>query len=275
MGISSYDNLGDLDEYEGFRFFGLTDNLVLYVDESILEGFTTDFVGMLIDMCGSKIKEEQLDNLEYWKRKIGSVFSKNVNAQQEKADKILLSFQRILDNRTKQILRLQDVDKEDTFGIVRWMIRNYDKLSKKDNMDLCNKRLRVNEYLLHPLLIKFSNSTYRLLNSKSITFSALKTVFSTISPGFVIKKLITNELLRYHNAVNAIDLYTSALKFSMRGPQSMAEGGKTISTHYRGLHPSYVGRIGLTAASASDPGLSGSFSPFIKTDGFYFTSEEE
>jgi len=259
---------------EGYRFFNISESICLYVSDEVFNTeLGIDIIGGIIDLSTPKLTIDKLDNIDYWKKRIGSIFSKNTNAQMEKADKILLSFQRILDNRTKQILRVPEKDKVDTFSIVRWMIQNYTELSKQDNMSLDNKRLRVNEYLLHPLLIKFSNNTYRLLNSKTVSFSQLKSIFNNISPGFIIKKLITNELLRYHNAVNTIDLYTSALKWSARGPQSMAEGGKSISIRYRGIHHSYIGRLGLTASSAGDPGMSGTFTPFIQTDGFYFTDE--
>lgn len=58
-------------------------------------------------------------------------------------------------------------------------------------------------------------------------------------------------------------------------PQSLSEGGKTVSMKYRGLHPSFVGRLSLTATSASDPGLTGVMVPFMKSDGYYFTPVDE
>jgi hypothetical protein len=265
------------EELEGWSFFVLkSDGLSLAVRTDLLEGHVLDIVTCIVQIFGGiNVKHENIDDLEFWGKKLGSIFTKNTNNQTEKGEKILISFERILDNRTKTVLRVCDEDKSDSFSMCRYMIRNFDKLCKMDNMSLVNKRLRVNEYLLHPLLIKFSQSTYRLLNSKQITFNALKSIFKTISPGFIVKKLIQNELLRYHNAVNGIDLFTAAMKFSSRGPQSLSDGGKTVSMKYRGLHPSYMGRLSLTATSASDPGLTGVMVPFMKTDGFYFTSAED
>ena len=87
---------------------------------------------------------------------------------------------------------------------------------------------------------------------------------------FLIKKLVSNELLRYSNMVNSFDLIT-ALRWTTRGPQSMSDRSKTdISLKYRGHHPSYIGRIGLSAASAGDPGTSGTLVPFAKTSGPFF-----
>jgi hypothetical protein len=274
LGVIESDEIDQ--DVEGYRFFNLTSSLTLYASEEVLSKcLGLDFICSVIDVCNSKINLDKLDDLEYWKKKLGIIFTKNTNTQLEKASKILISYERILDNRIKQVLRVRKEDKQDTYSIMRWMIKNYDILLKQDNMDLRYKRIRLYEYLLHPLLIKFSNSTYRLLNSKTVTFSNIKSIFNNISQGFVIKKLQTNELLRYANAVNTIDLFSSALKVSFRGPQSLAEGKKSISIRYRGLHPSYVGILGLTASSASDPGMTATFSPFIKTDGCYFISESE
>jgi hypothetical protein len=57
------------------------------------------------------------------------------------------------------------------------MMREYRTLVQVDGMDVRNKRIRVAEYLIHPLLLKFSESTYRLLNSKNLTFRGLVGVF--------------------------------------------------------------------------------------------------
>ena len=276
----SKDELGiskDITDESNFMYFTLNNNLYLYVNR---DSINNDFVKNFIVTCikcfeGLKTKSTNLDNIDYWKKKLGALFTKNVNNQVEKAEQIIISFQRILDDRTKKILRISDENKEDSFAIVRWMTQNYEILRKKDNMDLTNKRFRVNEYLLHPLLIKFSNGTYRLLNSKTITFSSLKSIFNNISPNFIIKKLITNELLRYVNSVNAIELYSSALKMTIKGPQSLAEGSKAINIRYRGLHSSYLGRVGLTSSSSSDPGTTMNATPFIETDGFYFVKKNE
>jgi hypothetical protein len=161
------------------------------------------------------------------------------------------------------------------------MMREYRTLVQVDGMDVKNKRIRVSEYLIHPLLLKFSESTYRLLNSKNLTFRGLVAVFkpfihdiddekSRPQVNFLIKKLVTNELLRYSNMVNSFDLLT-ALRWTSRGPQSSSDRSRTdVSLRYRGHHPSYVGRIGLTAASAGDPGTSGTLVPFCKTQGPFF-----
>ena len=155
------------------------------------------------------------------------------------------------------------------------MIKHFNLLRKKDNLSLLNKRLRLYEYIVTPLLKRLSNNTYRILNSKTVSINKLKGIFN-ISPMFLIKSMVNNELLRYSGAVNDMDLFTCALKFSNRGAQSIGEGNKkTVSIAYRGIYISHLGRLSLNSCSNSDPGMSGVLTPFVETDGFYFNKGGE
>jgi len=259
--------------------FKISNNLYLYANKEF-EQFNSlnfkNFLCSLIDiLLESKIKYKNLEDLESWKKKLGNFFTKNPNNQIEKVKSILISFERILDPRTKKILRIDDKDKKNIYTLVRWMITNYYDLSIKDNMDLKNKRLRLYEYMINPLLMKFSKATYRMLNNKNEkknTFEQLKSVFSNVKINIIIKKLIKLDLLRYNNAVNGIDLFNSALKASFKGPQSMitAGTGSNIGIRYRGLHPSYIGNISLTFSNAGDPGMTVMFTPFIDVSKDFF-----
>jgi len=270
------DELTNRDEY--FLFEVNKKGLHVYIHEGMLEEgtFKRKFSMMYLDMINfnSRMTIDKIANNDYWKKRLGATFTSNPNSQIEKSDKILLSFKRILDERTKKILRIKEEYKEDTFTIIQWMMRNYDRFMEKDNMDLSNKRIRLHEYLIYPLLTRFSSITYRLLNKTTPTLNQKMQLFSTLGPGFIIKKLKKNELLRYNNCVNGLDLINGGLKFTQSGPQSLGDGNKNIKVRYRGIHSSYVGRIGLTASSSSDPGISGTFVPFIETQGLYFTDPE-
>lgn len=61
-----------------------------------------------------------------------------------------------------------------------------------------------------------------------------------------------------------------------KGPNSL--GGKsenTISVAYRGIHPSFIGRIDINVCGNSDPGTSGVLTPFCETKGLYFVDRTE
>jgi hypothetical protein len=96
-------------------------------------------------------------------------------------------------------------------------------------------------------------------------------VFSNIGAMFLVKRLVTNELLRYSNVNNALNLFSVALKFSARGPQSLGAGGGNVLVKYRSIHPSFIGNLSLNASSAEDPGLGGTLIPFCDNiDSMFF-----
>ncbi|ALN97864.1 hypothetical protein Bp8pS_185 [Bacillus phage vB_BpuM-BpSp] len=258
--------------------FMITKNIALVVNKELLEDKTHHiFVGTLMKCFNSRIKFEKIFESDYWVKKLGGNFTTNNSDKQEKGLSILLSFRRILDDWTKEVLRTEPENKEDSYAVIRWMTKNYLDLIKQDNMNLANKRLRLYEYLLHPLLYKFSTGTYRVLNNKTEKYRKILTIFSNIDEGFLINKIVNNALLRYDNSVNSVSLFPLVLKYTMSGPQSPFNSNN-VNDRYRGLHPSYLGRISLTSTSAGDPGVSGVLSPFLKLPedaNMHFTKKPE
>ena len=231
-------------------------------------------VACLISIFSKKTQIGKKDDIEYWKTKLGAAFTTNTNNQVAKAESVLLSFKRVLDERTRKNLRIPDENKEDIFALIKWMIENFETLLKMDNLSLLNKRLRLGEYQVSGFMKRVSNNTYRILNSKTLTMQKLKSAFN-IPAGVIINELQTSELLRYNNAVNDLDLFVCGLKFSNRGPASLGENsGKTVSSMYRAVHISHLGKLSLNTCSASDPGMNGMLSPFIVTDRFYFDTDD-
>src|SRR5699024_11233052 len=123
----------------------------------------------------------------------------------EKSISIIFSLDRILDNRTKNISRLEPEDKESTYHVVKYIFKNFDNLNLLDNTDLANKRLRVLEYLTYPLNRKNSDTSYRMINftDKKRTIKNLKGLFSGVPRDFLLKTIGTSEGIRYSNAVRS------------------------------------------------------------------------
>ena len=204
-------------EYEGMDIvnFQIAKNIYVGVTKEYLEE-CDEHVDLVITLCNCLNNRCKIDSQEFWLRRLGAHFTKNTVQQEEKAKGILLSLERILDEITKKVLRTDDANKKDVYSVIKWMIMNYRLLSKQDTLDLDNKRLRVYEYILNPLLLRFSKSTYRLLNSK-ITVHNLKTIFSNIHKGTLVKEIVRNELVRYKNTVNTYDLFSCFLKITQSG----------------------------------------------------------
>lgn len=265
------------DDTENYVYFNLKTQYLAVKKESFNKSRRMrNMVFTLVDVLsekGKRINFEKIEDLDYWKVKLGALYTKNVNAQIEKADSVLLSFKRVLDDTTKKNLRIDESDKQTVYHLVRWMLINFESLKKKDNLSLLNKRFRYYEYIISPFLRKMSNNTYRILNTKNLTMNKLLTLFK-ISPMILIKTMSTSDLIRYNNAVNDMDCFNALLKYSMRGPQALSSSN-TVSVYYRDINPTHVGRLALNHSSNTDPGLSGSFSPFIQTDGFRFNENDE
>lgn len=243
------------------------------------DSLTQAVLGSLIDLKNETKKKRivfSYDNLIspwFWVDKVGSFFTKN-NDYMKKVAKVktmLISLNRLMDETTRKILNIKDEDKENTLTIIRYIMRDFDRLVNEDSQDLDNKRLRLYEYQVYPLREYFSAQIYRVLNSPTRSKQVLSRIFSNISPMFLIKATVTSELLRYYNSTNDMNLYSAFLKYTMRGPQSVS---KSVSVAQRDLHPSYPGRLSLIASSASDPGLSGSLTPFIEEWNYYFKKQD-
>jgi len=242
--------------------------------------YKENYITTLCDALNiNKLNLEDLENKTYWLNNLGKVFGNKPTLYESKANKILISLERILDERTKKnLIHIRDYDKENIYCILRWIFIFFNELIQSDNMDIKNKRIRLTEYLIHPLLLKFSDASYRILNTNKLTIQRLEGIFSNIPNTFCISKLVTNKLLRYSNCVNTLDLYACALKCTQSGPQGLGGengDGSEVPVKYRGQHPSYVGKVDLIASSNSDPGLTMTLSPFIKTDGYYFDTTVE
>ena len=215
--------------------------------------------------------KKSLDTPLDWRKKLGKFFTTNSNSFETKADGTNRSFIRIMDEVTKEAMNfISDHDKQDSFHIMIWIMKNIDMLKENDNMSLDNKRVRMFEYIAMPLQYTFNKATIRVINNgRQNTFNGKKRIFSNIKPDLIIKQLLSGNLHRYNNCTSGLDLFSAAMKWSMRGPQSLAENNDNISEHHRDIHPSYIGAFEIYSNSNSDPGLTGNFVPFMKDTTFF------
>jgi len=252
------------------------------VDTEKLESQDKNLISILGSLTDIKTKDKKkiisfnhddFSNPYFWIEKLSTFFTKNVEVE-KKFDKIktmLISLDRLMDSATSKILNLKKEDKDNTLFVLRYILREFKPLSEEDNQDLDNKRIRLYEYQLYPLRKYFSDQIYRVLNSPTRSRLILDRIFSNLNPMYIIKQTVVNELLRYYNSTNEMNLYSTLLKYTFRGPQSI---NKTVSVYQRDLHPSYTGRLSLVASSASDPGISGTLVPFIKINDYFFKEQE-
>ena len=236
-------------------------------------------VGMMLAIRGKDkkhrlaITKDQFITPWFWLDQLieASGFSRSADQfkRLEKIQGVYLSLMRIIDGETRRMLPIPSKDKQDIFTILRYLIFNFNELFAQNPQDLHNKRVRLYEYILYPLRVYFSQHINRLINQQSTRdVKSVEKVFTSLTPMFLIKSLITSQLLRTYNSANEFNLFSAYLKGTFKGPQAL---GKGVSFDQRDLDPSYVGRIGLVAASPGDPGVSFTFSPFLEIygDGYF------
>lgn len=230
---------------------------------------------MILNVVTNRLTFDHLDSKTYWIERLGGLNATSIYNYYEKGINTLTFFDRMLDETTKKILKLHDANKKNIYAVVRWMVQNFNELRKKDNMDLRNKRLRCNEYIASLLTKAFSIRVNRIIAlGNKVTLDKVKEIFKF--PGDIImQELHKAGLLRFDDKINDMDFF-SKLRFTLKGPNALgSKNENNISNKYRGIHPSYLGRVDINVCGTSDPGSSGVITPFAETYGLYFDDSYE
>lgn len=274
-------------DHERYRYFELND-IMLQVDRYLID--TVPFVGNFTAMIAGCMSTdfpmtmETVEDRIYWTCRVGSIgsaHSKNLETFMEKGKTTMHMIERLLDTITQVNLRLPECYKKNIYSILRWMIMDFDSLKSRNNMDLANKRIRKNEYIVMSSLGKKINENINKLiekksKSKLNTMDTLLELFNFGSDIIINGMRNIGDLVKSDELVNDMTMLQD-LCFSAKGPNSLGEqSSKIISQKYRNIHPSYLGRIDLNVSSNSDVGMSGAFTPFIQIfDNFYFNPKPE
>lgn len=226
---------------------------------------------------------------KYWVRILGGSFNRTgiekylamfagdptVTDTYNKGLSILDSFENIYDISTEEDLRLKDESKEDMYRVLRWILREFYALKKKDNYDISIKRVRFGQYVAATYIFKVAKGINRVSDQNNrITVEAIKKAIRT-DPMYLLNSIAKSNLVTYRNMVSDMDSLL-ALKFSLRGISGIGEGdSNSIPDSIRFVHPSHIGRIDLDSSSDNNPGITGMISPFIKLNNGYFSDKEE
>lgn len=272
-----------IERKEDKLYFKLTTKMTLEVSQSWVEEnmiVHSNILNTFVAAFKKKhIDESSMYDTDYWRRQLGKFFSTNTSKTLEKSESIILSLERLLDNTTRNNMRNDASEKENVYQIIETMCYQFENIIRIDNYDLANKRIRVAEYILYPFIEKLSRSVYRLIGVRQPTISKMKQIFSSIDPGFIVKKANSMPLVRYSNSVNTLDLFTKLLKGSKTGPQSQNTDSNSPNIGMRGIDNSYIGRLSIVSTSTGDPGLSFTVTPFCErrdpneNNNFYFTDK--
>lgn len=176
------------EDKENYHYFGINSDLFLQVSKELFNkhDYIRNCVASILAIITNRLQYENLEDKDFWISKLGSLSSQKAFAYYEKGINTITMFDRMLDEGTKRIIKVHDINKNDIYSVVRWMIQNFAFLRKKDDVDLKNKRLRCNEYIASFLTMEFSKRINRVLSTseKDMTLDLLKDIFAV--PGDII-----------------------------------------------------------------------------------------
>lgn len=220
-------------------------------------------------------KDTTLNNiftLEYWLESLGESYNnKTVN----KGLNVLDSLESIYDIPTKEDLKLPEECKKNIYDIIIWIIREFNELRKKDNLDISTKRIRYEEYFGAIYAMKLASSLFKISDeSTKLQIDRIEKAIYTF-PDFLLKQITKDTLVNYNNSVNDLDAI-AALKYTFKGVSGVGEGNTaSIPVNYRQVHPSHLGRLDLDSSTANDPGLSGMICPMGDIHNNFFSDYQE
>ena len=271
-----------LDE-EHYMYLRLPNNVYLEVHEKAFYAheFIAAFTATLHDVLkgDSEMNFKDVYDQEYWMGRLSEIFSKKRYAN--KALRVLVSFNKIMDVGVKKQLVIRKHHKKDTFTIIRWMMTNYGDLLKKDSHDLRYKRVRANETLAYFFDKHVSKNVYSLLNTDNPPFEKYIRLLNSINEYTLLKgasgggKNNSTSMFRYerYNDFDAIEIS----RYTLKGPTGLNGGKKGIAMKYRDIYPSHIGRYDLNVCSSSDPGLTGYLCANVQLDssGYFDVKDSE
>ena len=219
-------------------------------------------------------KETTLNDIfsrEFWIATLGDSYGSRTI---DKGLSVLESFESIYDMASKEHLHLPDNEKEDIYQVMIWIMRQFQELYIKDNLDIAMKRVRYADYLALLYISKPIRGIIRISDKGSKV--TLKQIINAIDtqPDYLLKAIAKDSLVNTVNNVNDNDAILP-LKYSYKGVSGLGEDGATVPDQYRKVHKSHLGRIDMDAASATDPGLTGMLAPMSDVHNGLFSQENE
>ena len=255
-------------------YIKLNSTYLRVLTSSLSSNYIQSIVGTLVDALLGKAEFEDIILENYWIRKIGATKKGSVKSSHyDLGLKHKKLFNRMLDYATQDVLRLEKYNKDDILSLIRWMAQNYNELKQKDNLDILYKRLRGNEYIASLLNGIISERIKKLVNRASNTPQKVITKyknFFSYKGNELISQCHNSGLIKYDDLVNDMTMFEK-FRITMKGPNAIGnKNQRNINARMRALHPSHIGRIGITISSQSDPGLTNYLNPLVETDGLFF-----
>ena len=289
--IQNGNNATPMDPNIFYNFYDSDHHVLLSVVKLLFDrdNVTQSFVSTILKSLHKLETFQDVFDPRYWTKSLGANFR---SATLDKGIPVLDSFESIYDIRVRESIRLPIEDKKDSYCILRWLMREFNLLKNKDNIDISTKHPRMaDEYLPALYAMKISKNLYRISDKgKNVTFKDVLRVID-IPPNYILKNIHTTNLVSYVDLVNDNDAEL-ALSYTYKGISGLGNKGvsgpgnrgpnsgnqtsnSSVPIIYRSVHPSHLGKLDLDSSTTSDPGLSGIICPMAKIYTDSFTDYQE
>ena len=210
-------------------YFEISTKLYLRVRKELFDEFVyiRSVVGGILEICSNRLTYEKIDDENLWIKKLSQ---SNI----EKGKNLLNSLQRLLDETSKKLLRVDIYNKLDVCSVIRWMTEEFNENRAKDNMNLANKRLRSKEVISSLLTMEFSRKLNRIISlGAKVTIENYMEMFK-FSPDLLLQRMHASGIFRYDETINDMNMF-SFFKWTTKGPHSVgAKNKNSLGITYRG-----------------------------------------
>jgi len=258
------------DKYYNFEKNGI---YITYPKECYADPMVQSFAATIYEAIQSDTKIDDIFDIRFWITTLGKAFG---NASIDKGLFILDTLDDTYDIITREQLHLPDMYKSDIYQILRWLMREFNYLRKKNNVDVTLKRYRIGEAIAATYAKKLIVGLSRVADmGKKVTLMSVRRNLYT-HPLYVINQIMNmSNLIEYRDMVNDNDA-SIAIKFTYKGISGLGENGTSVQRNYRLVDPSHAGILDLDSSTTSDPGMSGTICPMAKVyPGNSFSEYEE
>lgn len=246
--------------------------------------YLQSMTGMLYTLLNASGKPdlEKIADRNFWYDEIGFIYTKDRVSSREIGKSTMVFWERMVDRSAKKTLRMKDYNKSSVYNLVVMLIQNFDAFKVKDNNDINNKRLRLNECISALTSLHVGKSVHRILaKGEKVTLEDVMDMLS-IQPNLIFRDLYSSQLITYNDIVNDMDFF-NGFKYTIKGPNAMGNSSKNgrrsteknFMPRDRAVPLSSIGKVDPDVCSSSSPGLGGLVSPYVAMDGLHFDDKEE
>lgn len=235
----------------------------LYDNDTVLQSFICT---LYMAFQNKLTKYENIFTTNYWLELLGGEFGSYTKT---KGSSLLESLEGVYDRATHDAIHLPEEYKASVYHILKWIITEFSNLMERDNLNLENKRIRLEEYMASLYGMKIASIVHRFSDvGHNLDFELVEKYLRGLKPTYLIDAMIQCKFINCKNTVNDIDTF-QAIKYTMNllpGMDEKPNKNSKLPVVYKHVHYSQLGRLDLDSSPKSAPGVSGTLTPFCPID---------